>query len=286
MRTAAAFAGALGACLLATTATVAAQGGLRLDGSLPTGSTPALLQHVTIEQHLDKQIPLDLRFRDEAGRDVTLADYFRKGRPVVLAPVYYECPMLCTQVLNGLVTALRVVTLNPGSDFDILAVSFDPKEPAGLARDKKAAYLDRYSRPGTEAGWHFLTGPQESITPLMDAIGFKYAYDPAIDQYAHPAAILVLTPDGKVSRYFLGIEFSARDLRFGLVDASAGRVGSAIERAVITWCYHYDPKTGKYGLITMRLVQAGGILTIATMGVFWLLMFKAEGRRHKAEAAL
>jgi protein SCO1/2 len=276
----------LGVCLLATTATVAAQGGMRLDGSLPTGTTPDMLRHVTIEQHLDTQIPLDLKFRDEAGRDVTLRDYFQKGRPLILAPVYYECPMLCTQVLNGLTTALRVVTLNPGKDFDILAVSFDPKEPAGLARDKKKAYVDRYSRPGTEAGWHFLTGSQESITPLMEAIGFKYTYDPAIDQYAHPAAVMVLTPDGKVSRYFLGIEFSARDLRFGLVEASAGRIGSAIERAVITWCYHYDPTTGKYGLITMRLVQAGGILTIVAVGVFWLLMFKAEGRRQKAEAAL
>ena len=279
-------AAALGVCLLASASTVAAQGGLRLDGSLPTGTTPALLQHVTIEQHLDTQLPLDLKFRDESGKEVTLADYFHKGRPLVLAPVYYECPMLCTQVLNGLVTALRVVALDAGKDFDILAVSFDPKEPAGLARDKKAAYVGRYSRPGTEQGWHFLTGSQESIAPLMEAVGFKYAYDPAIDQYAHPAAIMVLTPDGKVSRYFLGIEFSARDIRFGLVEASAGRIGSAIERAVITWCYHYDPTTGKYGLLTMRLVQAGGVLTMAALGVFWLLMFKAEGRRQKAAAAL
>src|SRR5262245_40847533 len=151
------YAALLGACLVATTATVAAQGGLRLDGSLPTGTTPDMLRHVTIEQHLNTQIPLDLAFRDEAGREVTLREYFKKGRPLILAPVYYECPMLCTQVLNGLTTALRVVTLDPGKDFDILAVSFDPKEPAGLARDKKKAYVDRYSRPGTEHGWHFLT---------------------------------------------------------------------------------------------------------------------------------
>jgi protein SCO1 len=278
-------AGFLVALLLVTAGPAAAQGGMRLDGSLPTGETPALLKEVKVDQRLDHQVPLDVPFRDEAGREVTLSEYFHKGRPVILAPVYYECPMLCTQVLNGLVTALGVVTLDPGKDFDIIAVSIAPKESPGLARDKKAAYLDRYQRPGTESGWHFLTGSQSSIAPVTDAVGFRYAYDPGIGQYAHPAAIMVLTPEGKVSRYFLGIEFSARDLRFGLIEASAGRIGSAIERAVITWCYHYDPTTGRYGLLTMRLVQAGGLLTIVALGVFWWLMFKAE-RRQKAEAAL
>jgi protein SCO1 len=275
-------AAALTAFVLVTASTAAAQGRLRLDAGLPTGETPAILQHATIEQHLDRQVPLDLRFRDESGRDVLLGDYFRHGRPVLLAPVYYECPMLCTQVLNGLVTALNVMSLYPGRDFEIVVFSIDPKELPGLARDKKAAYLNRYQRHGTEQGWHFLTGPESSIAALTDAVGFRYAYDPGIDQYAHAASVMVLTPEGRMARYFLGIEFSARDLRFGLVEASKGRIGSAIERAVITWCYHYDPKKGKYGLITMRLVQAGGILTIVGLGVLWLLMFKAEGRRQKA----
>jgi protein SCO1/2 len=277
-------AGALVVSWLALAGSAAAQGGIRLDGSLPTGETPALLKNVTVEQHLNHQVPLDLPFKDEAGRDVLLRDYFGRGRPVLLAPVYYECPMLCTQVLNGLVTALGVMSLDPGKDFDIVVFSIDPEEPPGLARDKKAAYLDRYRRPGTEGGWHFLTGPETSIAALTKAVGFKYAYDPGIDQYAHAASIMILTPEGVLSRYFLGIEFSARDIRFGLVEASQGRVGSAIERAIITWCYHYDPTKGRYGLITMRLVQAGGILTIAALCVFWLLMFKAEGRRHKAVA--
>ena len=269
--------------LLFVTADAAAQGGPRLDGSLPSGAKPTILARVQVDQRMDRQVPLALPFRDEAGREVRLGDYFNHGRPVILVPVYYECPMLCTQVLNGLVTALGVVRLDPGKAFDIVAVSFDPKEPAGLAREKKKAYVDRYNRPGTESGWHFLTGDEESIAPLMASLGFQYAYDPAIDQYAHAAALMVLTPEGRISRYFLGVELSARDLRFGLIEASSGRIGSAIERAVITWCYHYDPSTGKYGLIIMRLVQAGGILTVLALVAFWTVMWRrehAEGRRH------
>jgi protein SCO1/2 len=269
--------------LLFVTADAAAQGGPRLDGGLPAGESPRILDRVQVDQRMDGQVPLALPFRDESGREVRLGDFFNHGRPVVLVPVYYECPMLCTQVLNGLVTALGVVTLNPGKEFDIVAVSFDPREPAGLARDKKAAYIKRYDRPGTEGGWHFLTGDEESIAPLMASLGYQYAYDPAIDQYAHAAALVVLTPEGRISRYFLGIEFSARDLRFGLIEASAGRIGSAIERAVITWCYHYDPNTGKYGLVVMRLVQGGGILTVLALIVFWTVMWRrehADGRRQ------
>ena len=267
--------------ILVTATLAAAQGSMRLDRSLPSNETPNILKQADVTQRLDAPLPLDLAFRDEAGRTLTLRDLFRKGRPVIVAPVYYECPMLCTQTLNSLTTALGVIKLNPGTDFEVIAVSFDPKEPHGLARDKKAAYMAKYKRPGTEGGFHFLTGDDASIAPLMTALGFKYQYDPAIDQYAHPAMIAVITPDGHISKYFMGIDFSARDLRFALVDASEGHIGSAVERALITWCYHYDPSTGTYGLLTIRLVQAGGIATIVAMLAFWTVMW----RRERATAA-
>ena len=269
------------AALLTSAPMAAAQGSMRVDRSLPSNEAPTILKNVDIEGHLNAQLPLDLAFRDETGRTVKVRDLMREGRPVIFAPVYYECPMLCTQVLNSLFTALGVISLDPGKDFTVVAMSFDPKEPHGLARDKKAAYMARYKRPGTESGFHFLTGEQTSIAPLLDSLGFKYQYDPAIDQYAHPAMIAVLTPDGRISKYFLGIDYSARDLRFALIEASEGHVGSTFERKVITWCYNYDPTTGTYGLLTMRLVQAGGIVTIVAMLTFWTVMW----RRERATAA-
>jgi len=269
------------AALLTTASLAAAQGSMRLDRSLPSNEAPNILKKVTLDGHMNAQVPLGLTFRDETGRTIRLGDFFHAGRPVLLVPAYYECPMLCTQVLNSVTTALRVVGLTPGTDFEVVTVSFDPKEPFGLARDKKAAYMAKFNRPGTEGGFHFLTGDQTSIDPLLDTIGYKLQYDPAIDQYAHPAAIVVLTPDGRVSKYFQGIDYSARDVRFALIDASQGHVGSVFERTVITWCYHYDPTTGTYGLLTIRLVQAGGILTVATMLVFWTVMW----RRDRATAA-
>jgi len=269
------------AALLTSASLAAAQGSMRLDRSLPSNEAPTILKQVDIVAHMNAQVPLDATFRDEAGRTVKVRDLLREGRPVIFVPVYYECPMLCTQVLNSLFTALGVIALDPGKDFTVVAMSFDPKEPHGLARDKKAAYLAKYDRPGTENGFHFLTGDQTSITPVLDTVGFKYQYDPAIDQYAHPAMIAVLTPDGRISKYFLGIDYSARDLRFALVEASEGHVGSVFERKVITWCYNYDPTTGKYGLLTMRLVQAGGITTIVALLAFWAVMW----RRERATAA-
>ena len=269
------------AALLTTATVAAAQGSMRLDRSLPSNQAPDILKQVTVDGHMNAQVPLDLPFRDEAGRTVKLGSLLHEGRPAVLVPAYYECPMLCTQVLNSLFTALGVIKLDPGKDFDVITVSFDPKEPAGLARDKKAAYLSKYDRPGTEAGVHFLTGDQSSIAPLMDTIGFRYQYDPAIDQYAHPAMIAVLTPDGRISKYFMGIDYSARDLRFALIEASEGHVGSTFERKLITWCYNYDPTTGKYGLLTMRLVQGAGIAFIVAMLAFWSVMW----RRERATAA-
>jgi protein SCO1/2 len=269
------------AALLTTATMAAAQGSMRLDRSLPSNEKPNILKQVDVTQRLDAPLPLDLAFRDEAGKAVTLRQLFHEGRPVILAPVYYECPMLCTQTLNSLTTALGVIRLNPGTDFEVVAVSFDTKEPYGLARDKKAVYMAKYKRPGTEGGFHFLTGDEASVAPLMAALGFKYQYDPAIDQYAHPAMIAVITPDGHIAKYFMGIDFSARDLRFALVEASQGHVGTAVERALITWCYHYDPSTGTYGLLTIRLVQAGGIALVVAMLGFWTVMW----RRERATAA-
>ena len=269
------------ATLLTSASLAAAQGSMRLDRSLPSNEAPAILKNVDVEGHLNAQLPVDLTFRDETGRTIKVRDLLREGRPVIFVPAYYECPMLCTQVLNSLFTSLGVIKLDPGKDFEVVVVSFDPKEPYGLARDKKAAYMAKYKRPGTESGFHFLTGDETSIAPLLATVGFKYQYDPAIDQYAHPAMIAVLTQDGRISKYFLGIDYSARDLRFALIEASEGHVGSTFERKVITWCYNYDPTTGTYGLLTMRLVRAGGVAFVVAMLTFWTVMW----RRERATAA-
>jgi protein SCO1/2 len=238
-----------------------------------------ILREVGIDQKLDDQIPLDLEFTDEDGRAVRLGDFFGK-RPVVLALVYYECPMLCTQVLNGLVGSLEALAFNPGEEFEVVVLSFDPGETPALAAEKRATYLRRYGRPGHEAGWHFLTGREASIRALTDAVGFRYAYDEAIDQYAHPASITVLTGEGRVSKYLYGIEFAPRDLRLALVEAAAGRIGTAIDQALL-FCYHYDPATGKYGLVVMNLVRTGGVLTLLGLGAFILLTLRRERRDHQ-----
>lgn len=267
------------ASTLVIAASAAAQGQLpRVDGGTPAGEKPSVLKDVDLVQKLDAQVPLDARFTDETGKPVALHEYFHKGKPVVLVMMYYECPMLCSQVLNGLITSLRPLDFEPGKEFDVVGISINPKEMPGLARDKKKAYLDDYKRPETAGGWHFLVGEEPAIQQVADAIGFKYAYDDAIKQYAHPAAITVLTPEGRVSRYFYGIEYSSRDLKLGLVDASANRIGALADRVMLL-CYHYDPATGKYGLMTMRLVQAGGILTLAGLGSFWFVMLRRERRK-------
>ena len=269
------------AVFLTSAPMAAAQGSMRLDRSLPSNEAPAILKKVDIVGHPNAQLPVDLPFRDETGRTVKVRDLLHEGRPVIFVPAYYECPMLCTQVLNSLFTAIGVISFNPGKDFEVVVLSFDPKEPYGLARDKKATYMAKYNHPGTEPAFHFLTGDQTSIGPLLDTVGYKYQYDPAIDQYAHPAMIAVLTPDGRISKYFLGIDYSARDLRFALIEASGGHVGSTFERKVITWCYNYDPTTGTYGLLTMRLVRAGGVAFVVAMLTFWTVMW----RRERATAA-
>ncbi len=238
-----------------------------------------ILREVGIDQKLDQAIPLDLEFTDESGRTVRIGDYFGK-RPVVLALVYYECPMLCTQVLNGLVGSLEALAFNPGAEFEVVVLSFDPGETPALAANKRETYLRRYSRPGTDAGWHFLTGRETAVKALADAVGFRYAYDEAIDQYAHPAAITVLTGEGRVSSYLYGIEFAPRDLRLALVEATEGRIGTAVDQ-VLLFCYHYDPETGKYGLVVMNLVRTGGILTVLGLGAFILLTLRRERRERR-----
>jgi protein SCO1 len=246
----------------------------------PTGARPGILSKIDIDQHLDRPLPLDLPFVDDHGRPVKLGDYFGK-RPVVLALVYYECPMLCTQVLNGLVSALTVMNFEPGKEFDVVAVSFNPREGPGLAAQKKASYVTRYGREHTADGWHFLTGGESAIKALTDAVGFRYEYDDAIKQYAHGAAIEVVTPKGHLSKYFYGIEYSARDLRLGLIEASDERIGTPVDDFLL-FCYHYDPATGKYGASVLRLVRLAGIATVLAFLSFLTISLRRERRASAA----
>ena len=232
----------------------------------PASERPAILKDVSIDQKLDALVPSDIPFVDETGKDVMIGDYFGK-RPVVLALVYYECPQLCTLVLNGLVGSLETINFNAGQQFDVVAVSFDPGETPSLAKTKKDLYLKRYGRPSTGNGFHFLTGREESIKRLTDAVGFHYTYDASIDKFAHPAAITILTPERHVSRYLYGIEYAPRDLRLALVEAADGKIGSIVDQALL-FCYHYDPITGKYGFAVMSLVRLGGILTVGAFLAF------------------
>lgn len=240
---------------------------------------PAALQGVGIDQRLDQQIPLDLVFRDEVGREVPLSTYFGQ-KPVVLALVYYQCPMLCTQILNGMETSLRAVSLDPGRDFEVVSVSFDPSDTPELAAEKKMNYVRRYGRPNTANGWHFLTGGEASIKALTDAVGFHYRYDPKTHQFAHASAIYVLTPQGRMSRYFYGVEYAPRDLRLGLVEASQNRIGNPVDQ-ILLFCYHYDPATGKYGAIAMNMVRLGGATFVLISGSFLLIMWRRDFRRDR-----
>ena len=259
-----------------------AQGLAPDDAGDPAKARPGLLNQVGIDQRLNQQIPLDLVFADETGREVQLGEFFGK-RPVILAMVYYECPMLCTQVLNGLVSALGVMNFDVGREFDVVAVSINPKETPGLAAQKKQVYLDRYKRPQSAAGWHFLTGKEENIKALAAAVGFRYAFDARIQQYAHGAGVELLTPKGVISKYFYGIEFSARDIRFGVIEASDEHIGTAIDD-VLLLCYHYDPLTGKYGATAMAAVRIGGIATMLGLGTFLFVSLRKERAERRNEA--
>lgn len=235
---------------------------------------PGIISRVGIDQKLNDQVPLDLAFKDEAGRDVRLADYFGK-RPVVLALVYYECPMLCTQILTGIVTTVGVMDFTVGREFDVVAVSINPREGPMLASQKKRTYVERYGRAGSESGWHFLTGTEANIKALADAVGFRYEYDEETGQFAHGAAFEVLTPKGVISHYFYGIEYSARDLKFALMEASEERIGSAIDQ-VLLLCFHYDPATGRYGGAALTAVRIGAVLTIAAFLSFLFVSLRRE----------
>lgn len=249
----------------------------------PAKAKPGLLNKVGIDQRLHQQVPLDLMFKDETGRDVRLGEFFGK-RPVVFAMVYYECPMLCTQVLNGTVSALGVLKFDVGKEFDVIAVSINPREGPGLAAQKKKAYLERYKRPQTAAGWHFLTGTEENIQRLAASVGFRYAFDEEIKQYAHGAAIEILTPSGVISKYFYGIEFSPRDIRFGLIEASDERIGSVVDSALML-CYHYDPATGKYGATAIGAIRIGAVATVLAFFTFLFVSLRRERAAYR-DAAL
>ena len=243
---------------------------------------PPILRNVSIEQRLDQQLPLDLQFRDEAGRIVRLRDYFGK-RPVVLVLAYYNCPMLCTQVLNGLVSAMRVLSFDAGREYEVVTVSFDPRDDPSDARAKKAPYVARYGRPGAAAGWHFLTGEPRAIAGLTGAVGFRYAWDERIGQFAHASAIYVATPDGRLSRYFYGIEYAPRDLRLALVEASRGKIGTPVDQLLL-YCYHYDPVAGRYGAVVMNMVRVAGVAFVLILSTFLALMWRRERRRERRPA--
>jgi protein SCO1 len=242
--------------------------------SPPSNVRPPNLQNVGIEQHLDSQVPPDLAFVDETGRAVKLGDYFGR-KPIILNLVYYNCPMLCGEELAGLTGAMRLVKFDVGNQFDVVTVSFNPNETPEIAAAKKKDYVGRYGRPGAASGWHFLTGPPESINALTKAVGFQYQYDPRINQYAHATAIMVLTPQGRISRYFYGVDFPPKDLRMGLVEASEGKIGNAVD-AVLLYCYHYDPATGKYGAIVTNILRLGAGITIVLLGGLLLILFRLE----------
>lgn len=246
-------------------------------------TTPPILRDVSLAQNLNTQVPADLMFRDENGKTVRLGDFFGH-KPIVLSLVYFECPALCTEVLNGELRTIRSMSLDLGKDFDAVTVSFEPNDTPVLAKAKRDVYAGQYGRPGAADNWHFLTGEQPSIDALTRAVGFHYAYDSENRQYAHAAAIMVLTPDGRISRYFYGVQYPVRDLRLGLVQASAGKIGTLTDQALL-YCYQYDPMTGKYGLVVMNVVRAGGGLTVLALGIFMLIMFRRDRRDPRVSSA-
>jgi protein SCO1/2 len=238
------------------------------------GVRPELLKDVGIDQRLNDQIPLDLTFRDEHGRPVQLRQFFGQ-KPVILSLVYFNCPMLCTQVLNGLTSSLKLQSLDAGKDFNVLTVSIDPTDKPLIAEARQEMYTGMYGRPGAAQGWRFLTGEDSQIKQLANAVGFRYAFDADSKQYAHASAIMVLTPEGKISRYLYGISYPSRDLRLALVEASEGKIGTPVD-SILLFCYHYDPHTGKYGLLISRVIQAGGGLTVLFLAILILGLARKE----------
>jgi protein SCO1 len=250
--------------------------GYKTEAGMPASSIPAALRSIGFDQHMNERMPMDAAFVDESGRRVRLGDFFGQ-RPVVLTFAYFECPMLCTMSLNGLVSALKVLSLDPGTDFELVTISFDPKDTPRSAAEKKAHYVERFGRAGASAAWHFLTGQPPEIDRVTAAAGFRFAWDEDTRQFAHPTGVIVLTPDGRLARYLFGVEYGPRDLRYALVEASHGRVGSAVD-ALLLYCFHYDPMTGRYGLVVMRAIRIGGAATVLALGAFIFVMVKRERR--------
>jgi protein SCO1/2 len=239
---------------------------------------PQVLQKVGVAQHLNQQLPLDAAFVDESGKPVKLGDYFGK-KPAILALVYYTCPMLCSEEMDGLTSSLEMVKLTPGKDFDVVIVSIDPSDSPEQAAKSKALYVKRYGRPETAAGWHFLTGQRPAIDAVTNAVGFGYVRVPGPDgklsQFAHASSIEIVTPEGKLAQYYLGVEYSPKDMLLGLIDASGNKIGSPVAN-ILTYCYHYDPQTNKHSLMVARVVQVGGMITVAGLGGFMFLMFRRD----------
>jgi len=248
---------------------------------------PDILQKIGIEQKLGEQLPLDTEFKDESGRTVKLGEVFNSGRPVVLAFVYYECPMLCNEVLNGLTGSLKGISFSAGKEFDVVAISFDAREneKPDLAKNKKLSYMERYGRPGTEKGWHFLTGTQDSIDKITKAAGFSYQWDERSEQFAHAGGIIIVTPEGKPSKYFYGIDYAPKDVKFGLMEAADNKVGNVAEKLFL-YCYHYDPETGKYGLSVLRVMRLGGIATLLGMGILLFVFLRRDKTRIEKPGAV
>src|SRR6266849_5206914 len=244
-------------------------------GEAISNQKPAILDRVGIDQRLNQQVPLDLAFMDESGQAVQLRQYFG-SKPVILVLVYYQCPMLCSQVLNGFTGALNgIVKFNVGRDFNVVTVSFDPRDTAQNAADTKKRYMQGYRRPGAEQGWHFLTGRKDQIDALASAVGFRYAWDPEIQQYAHASGVMLLTPSGKVAQYYYGIEYVPRDIQLGLVEASKGKIGNLVDQ-VLLYCYHYDPTKAKYGAAIFNVLRLGALATVLVLGGFMLIMFRRD----------
>jgi len=248
--------------------------GYKRDPGIASSAVPAPLRDIGFDQHIGDRLPLDAAFVDESGRAVRLGEYFGK-RPVVLVFAYYDCPMLCTLVINGLSSALNVLSLSPGQDFEIVTISFNPRDTPATASAKKAFYLERYKRPGANTGWHFLTGDAAAIDAVTKAAGFRYTWDDQTKQFAHPTGVMVLTPEGRLARYLFGIEYGPRDLRFAIIEASAGKLGSPAD-ALLLYCYHYDPTTGRYGLVVMRAIRIAGGGTVLALGTFIIVMVRRE----------
>jgi protein SCO1/2 len=246
----------------------------------PPSQRPPGLKFVGIDQHLNAQVPGDLEFRDELGNTVKFGDYFGHGRPVILDLGYYTCPMLCSELLHGLVGSMKALTFDLGKDYDVVTVSFNPDETVEMAAEKKREMMQRYGRPGTDNGWHFLTGQADQIKRLTDAVGFQFQFDPKTKQYAHATAIMILTPDRHIAEYFYGVEFAPKDMRLGLVQASQGKIGNITDQ-VLLYCYHYNPRTGKYGAIVSNMLMIGGLATMLILGSFMLVMFRADRAANK-----